>query len=133
MAPSVVKVGPWLSTVREPPGGGVQRNERFSGTPYAARTRPVWTHYSERKHTIKLVYALHIPAAEIELSFVVQIPPSEARGGGAMRIGYARVSANDQNLNLQKDALRAAGCERLFTDVVGGAKVARPGLGEALT
>lgn len=50
-----------------------------------------------------------------------------------MRIGDARVSTNDQNLNLQKDALRAAGCERLFTDIVSGAKAERPGLSEALT
>ena len=50
-----------------------------------------------------------------------------------MRIGYARVSTSDQNLNLQQDALQAAGCERLFTDVVSGARVERPGLTEALT
>jgi DNA invertase Pin-like site-specific DNA recombinase len=50
-----------------------------------------------------------------------------------MRIGYARVSTSDQNLNLQKDALRAVGCERLFTDIVSGARVERPGLSEALS
>jgi DNA invertase Pin-like site-specific DNA recombinase len=50
-----------------------------------------------------------------------------------MRIGYARVSTSDQNLNLQKDALRAAGCERMFTDIVSGARVERAGLTEALT
>lgn len=49
-----------------------------------------------------------------------------------MQIGYARVSTSDQNLNLQKDALRTAGCERLFTDIVSGASVERPGLREAL-
>ncbi|HSH81638.1 MAG TPA: recombinase family protein [Herpetosiphonaceae bacterium] len=49
-----------------------------------------------------------------------------------MRIGYARVSTTDQNLNLQKDALQAAGCERLFTDMVSGARVERPGLTAAL-
>jgi DNA invertase Pin-like site-specific DNA recombinase len=50
-----------------------------------------------------------------------------------MRIGYAGVSTSDQNLNLQKDALRAAGCERLFTDTVSGAGAERPGLPAALT
>ena len=49
-----------------------------------------------------------------------------------MRIGYARVSTNEQKLDLQTDALRATGCERLFTDMVSGAKAERPGLTQAL-
>ena len=49
-----------------------------------------------------------------------------------MRIGYARVSTADQNLHLQKDALQAAGCERVFTDMVSGARGERPGLTAAL-
>jgi DNA invertase Pin-like site-specific DNA recombinase len=49
-----------------------------------------------------------------------------------MLIGYARVSTTDQNLDLQKDALQAVGCERLFTDTASGAKAERPGLTQAL-
>jgi DNA invertase Pin-like site-specific DNA recombinase len=47
-------------------------------------------------------------------------------------IGYARVSTADQNLDLQKDALHGAGCERLFTDTASGARSERPGLTQAL-
>jgi hypothetical protein len=49
-----------------------------------------------------------------------------------MLIGYARVSTDDQKLNLQQDALRAAGCEKIFEDYLSGAKSARPGLNSAL-
>src|SRR6266498_4831223 len=50
-----------------------------------------------------------------------------------MDVGYARVSTLEQNLDLQKDALTKAGCERIFTDRISGAKSARPGLTEALS
>lgn len=50
-----------------------------------------------------------------------------------MKIGYARVSTFDQNLDLQTDALKQAGCKRVFTDHgVSGKKMARPGLDKAL-
>lgn len=45
-----------------------------------------------------------------------------------MLIGYARVSTDDQNLDLQRDALQTAGCERVFEDMVSGAKTDRTGL-----
>lgn len=48
------------------------------------------------------------------------------------RIGYARISTSDQDTALQTDALRAAGCERIFEDIASGAKTDRPGLTEAL-
>lgn len=49
-----------------------------------------------------------------------------------MKIGYARVSTDDQNLDLQQRALEAAGCEIVFTDQVSGAAEKRPGLDKAL-
>lgn len=47
-------------------------------------------------------------------------------------IGYARVSTAEQDTALQTDALRQAGCQRIFEDQVSGAKADRPGLTEAL-
>ena len=49
-----------------------------------------------------------------------------------MLIGYARVSTEDQSLDLQRDALKGCGCERVFEDKVSGAKTERPGLTRAL-
>ena len=49
-----------------------------------------------------------------------------------MFIGYARVSTEDQHLHLQIDALKKAGCEKIFTDEMSGAKSERPGLAEAI-
>lgn len=49
-----------------------------------------------------------------------------------MDIGYARVSTGDQKLDLQLDALSAAGCDRYFSDVASGARAERKGLAEAL-
>src|SRR3954463_14043757 len=50
-----------------------------------------------------------------------------------MLIGYARISTDDQNLDLQRDALEKAGCEQIYTDRVSGTKASRPGLTEALS
>lgn len=50
-----------------------------------------------------------------------------------MKIGYARVSTDEQNLDLQRSALEAAGCEQVFEDRgISGADSNRPGLAAAL-
>lgn len=50
-----------------------------------------------------------------------------------MKIGYARVSTGDQSLDLQTDALTAAGCATLFSDKgISGSAESRPGLNDAL-
>ena len=45
-----------------------------------------------------------------------------------MLLGYARVSTGDQNHDLQHDALRAAGCDRIWTETASGARTDRPQL-----
>ncbi|KTD68220.1 transposase (resolvase, DNA invertase) [Legionella steelei] len=45
-----------------------------------------------------------------------------------MKIGYARVSTLEQNLDLQIDALEKAGCKKIITDEISGSVAERPGL-----
>ncbi|MEA5226263.1 recombinase family protein, partial [Enterobacter cloacae] len=49
-----------------------------------------------------------------------------------MLIGYVRVSTNDQNTDLQRNALVCAGCEQIFEDKLSGIRTGRPGLKRAL-
>lgn len=48
-----------------------------------------------------------------------------------MLIGYVRISIQDQNLELQRDALTRAGCQKIFEDKVSGTRADRPGLARA--
>ena len=50
-----------------------------------------------------------------------------------MKIGYARVSTEEQCLNRQIDALENYGCERVFSDKASGSKASRPGLDDMLS
>jgi predicted site-specific integrase-resolvase len=43
-----------------------------------------------------------------------------------MLVGYARVSTNEQTLDLQKDALEKIGCTKIYSDVVSGSKAETP-------
>ncbi len=61
------------------------------------------------------------------------VPPAPSGDDGALLIGYARVSTEDQRLDLQLDALGRAGCHRTFEDRASGARADRPGLAEALS
>ncbi|MBY5119753.1 recombinase family protein [Enterobacter cloacae] len=49
-----------------------------------------------------------------------------------MQIGYVRVSTNDQNTALQRNALECAGCELIFEDKMSGKTSERPGLKKVL-
>jgi len=49
-----------------------------------------------------------------------------------MLVGYARVSTDDQDFALQEDALKKAGCKKIYYDKMSGAGAERPGLREAL-
>jgi len=49
-----------------------------------------------------------------------------------MKIGYARVSTGDQNLSLQLDALKKAGCERIFKEKISGVSRNKPELTKLL-
>nr|WP_015647657.1 recombinase family protein [Pseudomonas sp. GLE121]AGL12847.1 resolvase [Pseudomonas sp. GLE121] len=51
---------------------------------------------------------------------------------GGLMLGYARVSTDDQDLTLQRDHLRVAGCNKLFAEKVSGARRARPELDRML-
>jgi len=49
-----------------------------------------------------------------------------------MKIGYARVSTEDQNLEIQYRELKSAGCTKIFQEKISGTKKQRPELAKAL-
>ena len=70
---------------------------------------------------------------------VAQTSPQKAKrrqatkaSGSGIRIGYARVSTDDQHLTLQQDALGAAGCRTVYEETASGKSTARPELENCL-
>lgn len=55
------------------------------------------------------------------------------RGINIMLIGYARVSTQDQNLDLQVEALQKSGCDKIYKEIVSGGKADRRTLTEAFS
>jgi DNA invertase Pin-like site-specific DNA recombinase len=49
-----------------------------------------------------------------------------------MKIGYARISTKGQHLDLQIDALKKAGCEKIYKDIISGSLSNRPALDQLL-
>jgi DNA invertase Pin-like site-specific DNA recombinase len=54
------------------------------------------------------------------------------KGRETMLVGYVRVSTNEQNTALQRNALESAGCELIFEDKISGKTSERPGLKKVL-
>jgi DNA invertase Pin-like site-specific DNA recombinase len=65
-------------------------------------------------------------------NYIINKDYCEKTIGAQMKIGYARVSTKEQNLDMQIFALEDAGCEKIYEEVVSGAKADRPVLNTLL-
>jgi len=108
---------------------GIPRVRRSSRAYNFGRTPPLiaegHTYGGSRALACKNSCIYHQPENRAFVSFCMG-------GNGAVLVGYMRVSTVEQNLDLQRDALEGAGCERLYEDTCSGAVVDRPGLAKAL-
>jgi Resolvase, N terminal domain len=64
--------------------------------------------------------------AEVDGFAISFAETSDSRSIAVMKIGYARVSTEDQHVDLQLDALTQVGCQRMFCEKVSGAGHQRP-------
>ena len=55
------------------------------------------------------------------------------QAGSKMKIGYARISTKEQSFDLQIDALKKAGCKKIYREIISGARAERQVLNELLS
>lgn len=75
----------------------------------------------KKQHTFRMLLVFNVVHKSKSIKYEVL-----RLGGQTMKIGYARVSTDDQKMDLQRDALTSAGCEKVFNDTDSGAKAERP-------
>jgi DNA invertase Pin-like site-specific DNA recombinase len=93
---------------------------------------PLFFHPNPSSHRSAQLIWRPEPVSEIN---VAQPPTLEGlcdTPGMTHLLGYARISTGDQHPDLQVDALKAAGCYRVFVDTASGAQAARPALDQLL-
>lgn len=105
------------------------RHSLMGSTPFAAVV-----HSASDIWRSRLLKTTDFP--DLRIPSTVKIPVHFSllgKGMGKLRFGYARVSTDDQTTALQADALKQAGCSRVYEDKASGkASVARPQLEECL-
>jgi hypothetical protein len=111
------EAGEWIASV-------VVRNlSKTFAFEYRNRRGAIWLKHSRCRSR----NALSILRLELSYTFIISITIE-----GSLLIGYARIPQDTQSIDLQINALIAAGCEKLFSDTISGSRNDRPGLKQAL-